>query len=507
MGASASQPVAAPVVSEKTDYVPPTKRDPTAAELLSQLSLRSSASPSSGTVTPSHLSTWESAFSSSPKHRLASTVLSKTNFTEALVSRKSQAKDQQVFNVKLSSEGTPVTNQKSSGRCWLFAATNCIRIAMMRKYDLEDFQLSQSYLFFVDSLSKANYFLENMLELAEEPLDDRTVQYLMEAPENDGGQWDMAVNLMETFGLVPHCIFPESFNSSATGKIDTLVTSKLREFALELRELHAAAMRTLADVEGNSCAAKKAIAVQSARKRKEEQMGEIYRVLAITLGAPPKPTDPFVWEYYSKDKKYHRVEATPLSFYKDFALVDVSRAISLIHDPRNKHGLYTVERLGNVWGARPVLYVNTDIGKLKETAIRLLKADIPVWFGSDVGKCSSSALGIMDTALYDLDEGFGTTLRMSKAQRLQTGDSSMTHAMVLTAVHLENGKPVRWRVENSWGADACDKGYMLMSDEWFDQFVYQIVADRKYIDKALVDVFEHGEPTVLPPWDPMGSLA
>ncbi|CEQ42870.1 SPOSA6832_04741, partial [Sporobolomyces salmonicolor] len=365
----------------------------------------------------------------------------------------------------------------------------------------------------------------------------------------------MAVNLMETFGLVPHCIFPESFNSSATGKIDTLVTSKLREFALELRELHAAAMRTLADVEGNSCAAKKAIAVQNARKRKEEQMGEIYRVLAITLGAPPKPTDPFVWEYYSKDKKYHRVEATPLSFYKDVALVDVSRAISLIHDPRNKHGLYTVERLGNVWGARPVLYVNTDIGKLKETAIRLLKADIPVWFGSDVGKCSSSALGIMDTALYDLDEGFGTTLRMSKAQRLQTGDSSMTHAMVLTAVHIENGKPVRWRVENSWGADACDKvrlpfhhrcaprssgehgadplstfsrfvplpppfvfffssaflaepqGYMLMSDEWFDQFVYQIVADRKYIDKALVDVFEHGEPTVLPPWDPMGSLA
>ncbi|GAA5909933.1 hypothetical protein JCM5296_002537 [Sporobolomyces johnsonii] len=507
MGASASQPVVVPAVSEKTSYTPTSKREPTAAELLSQLSLRPSASPSSGTLTPSHLSTWESAFSSNPKHRLASTVLSKTNFTEALVSRKSQAQDQQVFNVKLSTEGSPVTNQKSSGRCWLFAATNCIRIAMMRKYDLEDFQLSQSYLFFVDSLSKANYFLENMLELAEEPLDDRTVQYLMQTPENDGGQWDMAVNLMETFGLVPQCIFPESFNSSSTGKIDTLVTSKLREFALELRELHAAAMRTLADVEGKSYADKKAIAVQSARKRKEEQMGEIYRMLAITLGAPPKPTDTFVWEYYSKDKKYHRVEATPLSFYKDVALVDVSRAISLIHDPRNEHGLYTVERLGNVWGARPVLYVNTDIGKLKETAIRLLKADMPVWFGSDVGKCSSTALGIMDTALYDLDEGFGTTLRMSKAQRLQTGDSSMTHAMVLTAVHIENGKPVRWRVENSWGPDACDKGYMLMSDEWFDQFVYQIVADRKYIDRALVDVFEHGEPTVLPPWDPMGSLA
>ncbi|GAA5876731.1 hypothetical protein JCM16303_006266 [Sporobolomyces ruberrimus] len=378
---------------------------------------------------------------------------------------------------------------------------------MMKKYDIEDFQLSQSYLFFVDSLSKANYFLEQCLDLADVPLDDRLVQVLFTEPENDGGQWDMIVGLVETFGLVPQAVYPESFNSSATGRLDTFLTSKLREYALELRSLYASAIRSLEELSGKSYDEKKQLAIQSARRRKEEQMSEIYRILAITLGAPPKPTDPFVWEYYSKDKKYHRVEATPLSFYKDHSLVDLAKHISLIDDPRNKHGLYSVDRLGSVVGARPVKYLNVGVEQLKKTAIALLRNDNPVWFGCDVGKSSSTAAGLMVHDLWNLDDAFGVTLGMNKASRLQTGDSAMTHAMLITAVHIENGKPVRWRVENSWGPDACTKGYMCMSDEWFTEHVFQVVTPRNFVDKKLVDLFENGTASVLPRWDPMGALA
>ncbi|KAL8292863.1 hypothetical protein RQP46_000557 [Phenoliferia psychrophenolica] len=506
MGSSASTPV--PVVSEKTTYTP-SRRDRTAVELLASLSLR--AAPTSG-VTLDQIAGFQRAFESDPKAKLAATVLHKGDFLAALTNRATAISDQQVFNVKLSSEGAPVTNQKSSGRCWLFATTNVIRIAMARKYNLEGFELSQSYLFFYDSLSKANYFLESMLSLVDEDLDSRLVNFLMEAPENDGGQWDMAVNLVETFGLVPQSVFPESFNSSNSSKVDGLLTTKLREYALELRELTKSAMRSLEDLEGKSYIEKMEIAIQSARKRKVEQMEEVYRILAITLGTPLKPEESFTWEYYSgtgKDKKFNSVTTTPLEFYHKLAQVDVSKAISLINDPRNKYDcLYSVEHLGNVWGGRPVLYVNTAVQNLKDVAIALLKADVPVWFGCDVGKSSSSTLGIMDTKLYDLEGAFSTTLGMTKAQRLSTGDSAMTHAMTLTAVHLDSeGKSVRWRVENSWGEAACDKGYMLMSDDWFSEHVFQIVADRRSVPAHLVKIFETGTPTMLKPWDPMGSLA
>ncbi|BGP57195.1 bleomycin hydrolase [Rhodotorula sphaerocarpa] len=459
-----------------------------AADMLKQLNLRNGSSRPSATITPDNLQAWEGDFASNPKHRLASTVLSKAAIADVLVRREAQLEAQQVFNVKLSTEGKPMTNQKSSGRCWQFSAFNYLRIMLARKLDLDEFQFSQAYSFFYDSLSKSNYFLENMLDLADQPLDDRLVQNLMSEPQNDGGQWDMLVNLLDMFGLVPQAVFPESTNSSATARVNSILTSKLREDAIELRSLHEAALRSLEEThKGRPLGERKALAAQAARKRKDEQLAEIYRILAITLGHPPKPDDTFVWEYYDKKaSKFHRVESTPKQFYKDLG-VDVAQALSLVNDPRHDYkSLLTVDRLGNVWGGRPVKYINVDVDVLKETAIKLLKADVPVWF----------------------DEALGIKLGMTKAQRLQTGESAMTHAMLLTAVNLDaDGKPTRWRVENSWGEEPGDKGYFVMTDEWFSAFVYQIVADRKYISKELIDVFDHGEATVLPPWDPMGTLA
>lgn len=511
----------------------PARRDRSAQELLASLSLGTGKAAPSATLSPDSIAKWDKSFEANPKHRLAQTVLCKADFTQALTSRKAVIDNPHMFNTKLSSEVGPVTNQKSSGRCWLFATTNVLRVPFARRLGLEEFQFSQSYLFFYDSLAKANWFLEQMLDLAETPLDDRTVQYLFQMPENDGGQWDMAVNLLEEYGLVPQSIFPESFTSSATGKIDGLLTSKLREYALELRELHATAMRSLADVQGKGIEAKREIAVQSARKRKEELMEEVYTILAISCGTPPKPDDEFTWEYLTEDKQFRSITTTPRKFYKEHVKVDASRAISLVHDPRTPmNKLVTVSRLGNVTGARPVLYVNTEIEGLKDAAIKLLKQDVPVWFGCDVGKSSSTALGLMVHDLYDLENTFNTGLTMTKEQRLRTGDSAMTHAMVLSAVHLDDsGLPVRWRVENSWGSDAGDKGWFCMSDEWFSEFVFQIVVDRALVPKKLRDVFEGEVDIVLPPWvsghfpgrsfassvladqlpfllqDPMGSLA
>ncbi|KAK4052427.1 bleomycin hydrolase [Microbotryomycetes sp. JL201] len=480
-----------------------------AADLLASLSHHNGGkAPATAAVTLDQIAVWDKQALAKPEWRMAQTALHKADVLSTMVSRKAAVSASHVFNIKLSTENDLVSNQKSSGRCWLFAMCNTIRLQMTRKYNLEGFELSQSYLFFYDSLSKANWMLENILELADEDLDSRIVQYLLSMPENDGGQYSMAQNLVEQFGLVPQSVFPESFNSSQSAKLDAILTSKLRQYALELRELYSCSLHSLHDDHAKTVAEKRLAAQTAARQHKDACLAEVYRILVITLGRPPQPDEEFTWEYYDKSKKFHSVKTTPKQFVKNYCLVDVSGGVSLVHDPRNKPGLYTVDRLGNVWGGKPVLYVNTSIEDLKQVAISLLKADTPVWFGCDVGKSSSTSLGILDTNLYDLEECFSTSVKMTKAQRLQTGDSEMTHAMVLTAVHLDDkGKPVRWRVENSWGPDACEKGFFTMTDEWFSMNVYQVVADRKMVPHALRKVFDEGEPTKLPAWDPMGSLA
>ena len=453
---------------------------------------------------------WQNAFERNDKAQFASTVLSKTHLSSALLSRQALAADRHIFSHTLTVQPTPVTNQKSSGRCWLFATCNVLRVGIVKKFNLGDFELSQSYLFFYDTLEKANYYLESMIDLAEEPIDARIVSHLSSSPQGDGGQWDMVVGLIEKYGVVPKAVYDESYHSSNSGGLKTFLTSKLRDFALELRQVHDDAMDHSINILGKDRASAKIDAVADARAAKETMMAKIYQCLAIAFGTPPSANSTFKWEYLDVNGKANSLVSTPLDFYHHHCSgFKASEYISLINDPRHDYSQsYTVNRLGNVWGGRDVRYVNTTSETLKDLVIKMIKADKPVWFGCDVGQMSNGTYGIMDTKLFDYESAFGITPQLSKSERLQTGDSAMTHAMVITAVHLDaEGKPIRFKVENSWSDTAGDHGYFMMTDDWFNEFVYQIVIPKSVVPVELKKVYEDGKPLVLPAWDPMGSLA
>ena len=393
-----------------------------------------------------------------------------------------------VFSVSL--KQGEITDQMRSGRCWMFAALNVFRARVIRDLNLETFELSQNYTLFYDKLEKANFFLESILETLEEPTQGRLIAFLLSSPMNDGGQWDMLCSLIEKYGLVPKDAMPETKASSATGEMDACLTRKLREDACRLRAAHA-----------------QGVSPEALRAKKEGMLEEIYRILCICLGEPPKTFD-----FEARDKEDHWIcdrGLTPQAFYRKYVGLPLQDYISLINAPtadKPYHRSYSVKFLGNVKEGRQVRYLNLEIEELKKAAIAQLRDGDPVWFGCDVGK-ESSRDGIMDTGLYQLETLLDTTFGMSKAERLDYGESLMTHAMVFQGVNLdEAGRPDRWRVENSWGDKAGVKGYYVMSDAWFDEYVYQVVVNKKYLPKALIEEYE-SEPIMLEPWDPMGSLA
>ncbi|KAH8662007.1 peptidase C1-like family protein [Xylariales sp. PMI_506] len=447
------------------------------------------------------LDSWQTKLLEDPKNRLALSALSTANPKTVLTQRSTKIADQQVFNVQIPFEGSPITNQRSSGRCWLFASTNVFRVALMKKYNLGSFELSQAYLFFWDKLEKANYFLENIISTGDEDLEGRLVQRILADPVSDGGQWDMVYNLIEKYGLVPQVLYPDSWNAMNSGTLNSIVVTKLREYAITLRKMLKSSATTAASLSAT----------------KQKMVREIHLILTLTLGPPPSSTDPFVWDYVDKNGKPRSVSLTPLQFARDISSPEfrlssnaVASMVSLVHDPRHEPlSLLTVDRLGNIVGGRGITYINVPMETLKRACVSMLRSGLPIFFGSDVGKHSDSASGIMDLGLIDYALGFNVSIPgLDKAGRLRTGESAMTHAMVLTAVHVDDrtGETVRWRVQNSWGETAGDKGWFVMSDRWMDEFVYQAVVDPRFLVKEVRDVIKK-KPVVLPLWDPMGSLA
>lgn len=393
-----------------------------------------------------------------------------------------------VFSIDLATG--KVANQKQSGRCWMFAALNTFRHKLLTTFQLKDFELSQNYTFFWDKYEKANYFYENILNTAEQAVTSREVAFLLQTPQQDGGQWDMVVSLFKKYGVVPKSVMPESSNSSNSRDLNNYLNKLLRKHAVLLRQM-VAEDATEEEIQAN----------------REAMLQEVYNLLAISLGRPPETFD---FEYCDEEKNYHLEQGlTPQQFYDDYIGVDLDNYVSIINAPTEDKPFmksYTVDMLGNVVGGKQVKYLNLEMEEFKDLAIHQLEQGESVWFGCDVGQSSTRDSGIMALDAYDVDDLFDVDLTMTKAERLDYGESMMTHAMVLTGVDIINDQAKKWKVENSWGEKVGEKGFFVMSDEWMDEFTYQIVVRKEFLTQEQLAAFE-AEPIVLAPWDPMGALA
>ncbi|MDT2525417.1 aminopeptidase C [Enterococcus raffinosus] len=393
-----------------------------------------------------------------------------------------------VFSIDLATG--KVANQKQSGRCWMFAALNTFRHKLLTTFQLKDFELSQNYTFFWDKYEKANYFYENILNTAEQAVTSREVAFLLQTPQQDGGQWDMVVSLFKKYGVVPKSVMPESSNSSNSRDLNNYLNKLLRKHAVLLRQM-VAEDATEEEIQAN----------------REAMLQEVYNLLAISLGTPPETFD---FEYRDEEKNYHLEQGlTPQQFYDDYIDVDLDNYVSIINAPTEDKPFmksYTVDMLGNVVGGKQVKYLNLEMEEFKDLAIHQLEQGESVWFGCDVGQSSTRDSGIMALDAYDVDDLFDVDLTMTKAERLDYGESMMTHAMVLTGVDIINDQAKKWKVENSWGEKVGEKGFFVMSDEWMDEFTYQIVVRKEFLTQEQLAAFE-AEPIVLAPWDPMGALA
>ena len=386
----------------------------------------------------------------------------------------------------------PATNQKSSGRCWGFAGLNLFRIYLGRKYQLKDFQFSQNYFMFWDKLEKSNFFLESIINTIKEPWNSRLMMHLLNNPIQDGGQWDMWVNLVNKYGVVPQSEMPETFASSKSMRMNRMITRKLREYAQFIR------------ISKSDGATNEELQVL-----KTNQLKEIFKMLTIHLGTPPQSFD---WQIRNRKKEFMRfTDLTPSSFYQEHLGLNLDDYICLIHCPMSDkkfNTVYTVKFLGNVTEGKPIRYLNVAIDVIKKATIKSIKNDDPVWFGCDVSKHFHRDLGVMDIDLFNFNNFYDTEFSMDKATRLEYGDSQMTHAMLFTGVDLNNkGDVKKWRVENSWGNKGGDKGYHIMSNKWFEEYNYEVVVHKSYLSKKFVNIYENSEAVQLEPWDPMGALA
>lgn len=435
-----------------------------------------------GGITPEMLSRISEGYSGTPEQKAVRNALASNPLSAVAVNAENLAMMDTHFSDVVKTEG--ITDQKSSGRCWLFTGLNVLRAKMIEKYDLGDFYLSQNYLFFYDQLEKSNLFLQAIIDTRNLPWDDRTVDWLLRNPLSDGGQFTGVSNLIMKYGMVPAEVMPETYSANNTSQMAGLIKRKLREYALEIRE--------------NAGMKEKAL-----ENRKEEMLSEVYRMLVYFLGEPPVS---FEWSMWDKNGNLLSTkEYTPKSFYDEYIGEDLEdNYIMVMNDPSREYGkVYEIEYDRHVYDGHNWLFVNLPIEKIKEMAIASIKGGCAMYFSCDVGKFLDSRRGTLNLDNYDYSSLLGTGFGMDKAERIRTYDSGSTHAMTLIAVDIdENGNPVKWMVENSWGPAAGYQGKLIMTDEWFDEYMFRVVVEKQFVPEDVMEMMKQ-QPIKLPPWDPM----
>lgn len=436
-----------------------------------------------GEIKLTELKKFQEKFDARECNKVVQKGVMKNGIREASVNQTAVEKNSFIFSDDLDSEA--VANQNKSGRCWMFAALNTFRYHIEKKLNLPKgvFELSQNYTNFYDKLEKSNYFYENMINLADRPLSDRTVNFLLQNPQQDGGEWDMLLAITEKYGVIPRNCMKETKSSFDSSELNAYLNEKLQQDAVILRNL-----------------VRSGASKNDVEKQREKMLEEVYRILSIALGTPPKTVD---FEYRDKDKKYHIDQnLTPMEFYKKYVDINPDDYICLTNIPMEEmplNKLYGMEYSENVVGGRKNRFLNVEMNLLKECAIKQLQAGEPAWFACDVLQSSDFNKGIMALDLYDVEDTFDIKYTMTKGERVEYLQSGPDHAMVLAGVDLEDGKPIKWKVENSWGSKIGDKGYFVMSDDWMNQFTYQVVIRKNLLPKEVLAIAET-TPVILAPW-------
>lgn len=435
----------------------------------------------SGTIDKSLLNELRSSIGSEKDIEAIQNAVSSNDIQKLALNRQNLGKVDEYFSNRVESNG--ITDQKSTGRCWLFTGLNVFRAKVMTEKNMDEFSFSHSFNFFYDQLEKSNLFLEGIILTADKPMDDKKVAWLFKNPIGDGGQWTGVVDIITKYGLVPSDVFPESYNSENTRWMSRLIRRKLKEDGLTLREMYT-----------NGANEKKL------QENKNEMLKDIYRILVISLGEPPAE---FQWRYKDKDGNLSELKTyTPNSFYEEFVNVDLNEYIMFMNDPtREFDKVYEIEFDRHIIEGHNWKYLNLETDKIKQFAIVSIKNNEAMYFSCDVGKQLDKERGYLDVNNYDYNALFGVDFDLDKKQRIETYESGSTHGMALMAVDIQNDKPVKWLLENSWGNTGFE-GHLIMTDEWFDEYMFRMVIHKSYIDAETLKILEQ-EPIILPPWDPM----
>lgn len=440
------------------------------------------ARENNGGISADNLKEITTGYSPSGNDKAIHNALAKTPINTLALKQERLENNDTYFSTKVKTKG--ITNQKQSGRCWLFTGLNVMRADMIDNLDLPEFQLSQNYNFFWDMLEKSNLFLQSIIDSAKEPMDNRRVEWLFRNPLSDGGQFTGIIDIVSKYGVVPSTVMPETAQSENTGTMRNLLSQKLRAWGLELRKM-----------------AQEGVSSKKLEEKKLQMLKETYRFLALNLGTPPSS---FEWtRFNSKGEPVETKTYTPLEYYNELIGYDLKDGyVMMMNDPSRPYWqVYEIDLDRHMYDGNNWKFVNVPMDVIKETAIKSLQDSTLLYFSCDVGKFIDRDRGYLDLDTYDYEDLFATDFPMNKAERIATGASASSHAMTLSGVDLDkNGKPKKWLVENSWG-NGANNGYLIMTDPWMEEYLFRLVAEKKYAPEKVVELFEKQQPVLLPAWD------